>query len=269
MLDVRLDNEGYNCVPSAGYRDASGQDEQVRQTRIWSMHSAHYDTMYWAKCRAFKAVGLASKARTHAARGSGCQMTELAGAEETEIRRFGRWNMSSMEGCYLTAMPRKAIRALAGFPADHQTFFLPCGVGEPPVELQQMVFGFINPIWENYMSQESQNIATVEALAGGTLWRCYLVVQTTRYGSTQCSPLTRLKAYVCHTRDEANNRVPPAQVTLQQIVPELISHVKAQHDEVMRMLGVESAQLTSAVNDVRAITSMTAVNDLECRSICK
>ncbi|DAZ94251.1 TPA: hypothetical protein N0F65_004963 [Lagenidium giganteum] len=173
-----------------------------------------YDTMYWATCRAFNAVGLASKARTHAARGSGCQMTELAGAEETQIRRLGRWNMPSMEDCYQTALPRKAKRALTGFPADHQT--------EPPVELQHMVFGFIDPIWEKYMSQESQNIAT-----GGFLtllkhlWVVFLHDSAALLPRCADHPIWKhplfatdaYKAYVCHARDEANNLVPPAQVT--------------------------------------------------------
>ncbi|POM69650.1 Hypothetical protein PHPALM_14049 [Phytophthora palmivora] len=63
-----------------------------------------------------------SKAKTYAARGSGSRMAELAGATDSQIRRLGRWNASSMEGCYLTALQREATRSLAGFPPNRRTF---------------------------------------------------------------------------------------------------------------------------------------------------
>ncbi|ETL77352.1 hypothetical protein L917_21708 [Phytophthora nicotianae] len=65
-------------------------------------YRAHYD----ATVKAFTALGMHSKAKTHAARGSGARMAELAGATESQIRRLGRWNTSAMEGCYLSALPR-------------------------------------------------------------------------------------------------------------------------------------------------------------------
>ncbi|OWZ24841.1 hypothetical protein PHMEG_00022 [Phytophthora megakarya] len=51
-------------------------------------YRAHYD----ATVKAFSALGLRSEAQTHAARGSGSWMAELAGANESQIRRLGRWN---------------------------------------------------------------------------------------------------------------------------------------------------------------------------------
>ena len=41
-------------------------------------------------------------------------MAELAGVPEDQIRRMGHWNQQAMEKHYLTALPRKAMRALSG-----------------------------------------------------------------------------------------------------------------------------------------------------------
>ncbi|ETO58930.1 hypothetical protein F444_22691 [Phytophthora nicotianae P1976] len=75
----------------------SGKDAATAMT-----YRTHYD----ATVKAFTALGMHSKAKTHAARGSGARMAKVAGATESQIRRLGRWNTSAMEGCYLSALPR-------------------------------------------------------------------------------------------------------------------------------------------------------------------
>lgn len=45
----------------------------------------------------------------------GAKGAEAAGASEAQIRRQGRWNTDKMTGCYLTTLPRKAMRCLSGF----------------------------------------------------------------------------------------------------------------------------------------------------------
>ena len=57
-------------------------------------------------------------------RGSGARMAELGGASEAQIRRLGRWNNQAMENCYLTCLPREAMRTLAGFSPHAGDFFL-------------------------------------------------------------------------------------------------------------------------------------------------
>lgn len=49
-------------------------------------------------------------------------MADLPGASETDIRRGGRWDMSSMTHHYLTTLPRETMRVLADFPAQSQQF---------------------------------------------------------------------------------------------------------------------------------------------------
>ncbi|OWY97418.1 hypothetical protein PHMEG_00032054 [Phytophthora megakarya] len=56
-------------------------------------------------------------------------MADLGGASESQIRRLGRWNNNqSMEKCYLTSLPREAMRTLAGFEPNRGSFFgsMPC-----------------------------------------------------------------------------------------------------------------------------------------------
>lgn len=80
-----------------------------------------------------------SKKVTHIFRGSGARMAELGGASETDIRRGGRWDMSSMAQHYLTTLPRETMRVLAGFPAASGQFWLARDL-DPPEELERLVF---------------------------------------------------------------------------------------------------------------------------------
>ena len=45
-----------------------------------------------------------------------------------------------MEGCYLTGLPKRIIRTLAGFSSDGLDLFMPRAMVEPSVELQQAIF---------------------------------------------------------------------------------------------------------------------------------
>ncbi|DAZ94047.1 TPA: hypothetical protein N0F65_010086 [Lagenidium giganteum] len=186
-------------------------------------------------------------------------MTEL-------IRRLGRWNMSSMEGCYLTALPRKAVRALAGFPADQQSFFLARALNDPPATLQAMVLGFVDTIWTQYMSQDVQFIA-----AGGFLTLLKYLRQDAVVMMEHCPshllwkhPVfssTEWREYAAKCRVDSANVVPPAQLTLQLIVPDLSSYIKAQHDDMMQTIRTEAAQRTTTASALQgSLVSMTELN---------
>ena len=84
-------------------------------------------------------------------------MAELAGASEDQIRRLGRWNNQSMENCYLTSLPREAIRSLAGFPPAQGSFFLPRATVEPPDSLKRLIFPAIEPTLEKISSGAFQD----------------------------------------------------------------------------------------------------------------
>ena len=67
-------------------------------------------------------------------------MAEVAGAAEAQIRRLGRWNNSAMEGCYLTALPREAMRSLAGFSPRPGSYYLQRAAVKPGESLLKSVF---------------------------------------------------------------------------------------------------------------------------------
>lgn len=57
-----------------------------------------------------------------------------------DIRRMGRWNnYSSLNGAYLTGLPRGIMRSFAGFP-QQGTFFLPRNTTIPSENLQSKFF---------------------------------------------------------------------------------------------------------------------------------
>ncbi|KAJ8576337.1 hypothetical protein ON010_g2882 [Phytophthora cinnamomi] len=82
-----------------------------------------YKTHNEAITAALKFVGVHSTAKTHVGRGSGSRMADVAGASESQIRRLGRWNNQAMQKCYLTSLPREAMRTLAGFDAARRQVF--------------------------------------------------------------------------------------------------------------------------------------------------
>ena len=106
---------------------------------------------------AFKEIGILSKAKTHAARGSGARMAELGGASEDHIRRLGRWNNNSMDNCYLTNLPREAMRALAGFSPERGCFFLDRAALEPSLALKRLLFPELERTLQKIVSGQCQD----------------------------------------------------------------------------------------------------------------
>lgn len=99
-----------------------------------------YDHHLHCMKEAFKAVGLHSKAKTHAMRGSGSRMAEMLGTSEAAIRRLDRWNSSALTTSYLTHLPTEALRTLAGFTKDAGQYCLVHATVFPPEELSKKVF---------------------------------------------------------------------------------------------------------------------------------
>jgi hypothetical protein len=99
-----------------------------------------YSSQLNAINRAFKACHISSSKKTHAGRGSGARHAEIDGATEDQLRRHGRWNMQSMEACYLNSLPRKSIRIINGFPEEKGHYWLPRSDICPPESLQKKIF---------------------------------------------------------------------------------------------------------------------------------
>lgn len=98
-----------------------------------------YNSHLAAIDKAFKACKITSSKKTHVNRGAAARMADLQGVDESDIRRMGRWNNSSINGAYLTGLPRGIMRSLAGFP-QQGTFFLPRNTTIPSKSLQAKAF---------------------------------------------------------------------------------------------------------------------------------
>lgn len=83
--------------------------------------------------------------KTRAGRSQGAKHAELHGVNEGQICRAGRWNNDALTGSYLTHLPRKFMRSMAGLPPSLQgVFFLPWARILPPRSFEQAVWPFIN-----------------------------------------------------------------------------------------------------------------------------
>jgi hypothetical protein len=109
--------------------------------------------------RAFTACGINSTVWTHPNRGSGAKLAETYGATEEQIRRLGRWNAARIEGCYLTSLPKKAMRALAGFPTKGGGYWLHRGSVTPSDQLQQQVYPKLEAAATNLSGSSKRKIA--------------------------------------------------------------------------------------------------------------
>jgi hypothetical protein len=104
-----------------------------------------YDTQLEWINRMFSQAKVASLKKTHAGRAQGAKHAELKGVSEGQIRRAGRWNNDALTNCYLTHLPRKFIRSMAGFnPSVQGNFYLPRAKVLPPQSLEQAVWPFVD-----------------------------------------------------------------------------------------------------------------------------
>lgn len=88
-----------------------------------------------------QALGLKYSKLTHAGRGSCSKIAQGLNIEEEQVRRAGCWNTDSMHRGYLTTLPRKFIRGMAGFdPNIPGTYQFARAAVKPPAEL-------LSPFW--------------------------------------------------------------------------------------------------------------------------
>ncbi|RXK39824.1 hypothetical protein M231_02879 [Tremella mesenterica] len=97
-----------------------------------------YDTQRRAINEALKAANVHTYQKTHVNRRLGARLAEQGGASPDEIARAGHWAHSVLEIHYLTHIPRKTLRALAGFPVEGKGFFLPRAVTPSPTLLRKI-----------------------------------------------------------------------------------------------------------------------------------
>lgn len=87
------------------------------------------------------ALNINTKKLTHAGRTYGAQALDLAGVEESSIRRQGRWNNDIMTAHYFTNLPQEAMLGAAGFyPKESRHYYITRAESTPPNELIDLVF---------------------------------------------------------------------------------------------------------------------------------
>ena len=115
-----------------------------------------YDTQLEWTSKVFEAVKLSTLKKANAGRAQGAKQAELCGVNEGQIRRAGRWNSDSLTSCYLTNIPRKFVRGMAGFePQAQGNYYLPRAKVEPSPELQQAVWPWVDKWMTWFQSYES------------------------------------------------------------------------------------------------------------------
>lgn len=98
-----------------------------------------YRTQHAAAVKGLAAIGVISRAKTHANRGSGARIADNLGIALDDIRRMGKWNSGLMESVYVTNLPRGFIRGMAGF-EEKGMYYLPRASVDPPQGLKSLVF---------------------------------------------------------------------------------------------------------------------------------
>jgi hypothetical protein len=117
----------------------------------------------WAN-EVYEAINLSTDKKTHAGRAQGSKQAELEGVEENQIRRAGQWNQDALTNCYLTHLPRKFLRSMAGFQPDAiGNYYLPRAKIQPPDSLVRALWPWIDQWLTWFQSDDSTNKPPGEA----------------------------------------------------------------------------------------------------------
>jgi hypothetical protein len=95
----------------------------------------------------FGELGIKTDSITHALRKGGPQSAEMHGVSEKQIGRAGRWEHSVMTNAYLSSLPIKFLRKIAGFSVQGGDYFLGRARITPPMALQLQIFPWLER-WE-------------------------------------------------------------------------------------------------------------------------
>ncbi|KAG2201219.1 hypothetical protein INT47_013030 [Mucor saturninus] len=93
---------------------------------------------------------------THINRGSAARMADLAGVNEDQIRRLGRWKNTTINGAYLTGLPREVMRVMAGFTVQQGQFYLPRASVDPHESFCKMIFPDLD-VWHDRLTAKQAN----------------------------------------------------------------------------------------------------------------
>jgi hypothetical protein len=105
------------------------------------MSFQHYQTVLK---QIFLALGIVIEKYFHFGRFYGIMDGELNGdLSSSELENLGNWLMTQREECYSTKWPLRPMQVMAKHPERKSGYFCARGTGVLPLELQQMVFPFV------------------------------------------------------------------------------------------------------------------------------
>jgi hypothetical protein len=121
-------------------------------------HPLAYATQLQWVNEIFDRCQISSYKKTHAGRKQGAQHAELLGVSESQIQRAGRWNTDAMSNAYLSHIPRKFVRAAAGFPSSGRgDYFIPRAQVLPPDSLVRKIWPWVDE-WIIWFQQNENNV---------------------------------------------------------------------------------------------------------------
>ncbi|SAL96514.1 hypothetical protein [Absidia glauca] len=110
-----------------------------RRAQEWS-YSSHRESTD----KALSSPGIRSNKKTHINCGSSARMAGNVCANVDQIRRQGRWNNTTINGAYLTNLPRELMRSMADFSTYGRFFYLARAALNPPTSLCKKLFPAID-----------------------------------------------------------------------------------------------------------------------------
>ncbi|SAM07409.1 hypothetical protein [Absidia glauca] len=93
---------------------------------------------------ALSSRGFRYNKKAHTNCGSSARMAGNMCANVDQIRRQGRWNNVTINGAYLTNLPRKLVQLMTGFPTYVRFFYLARAALNPPTSLCEKLFPAID-----------------------------------------------------------------------------------------------------------------------------
>ncbi|SAM06414.1 hypothetical protein [Absidia glauca] len=106
-----------------------------RQAQEWS-----YSSRRESIGKALSSPGIRTNKKTHVNCGPSVRMAGNVCANVNQIRRQGRWNNTTINGAYLSNLPRELVRSMAGFPTYGRFSYHARAALNPPTSFCKKLF---------------------------------------------------------------------------------------------------------------------------------
>ncbi|SAM07878.1 hypothetical protein [Absidia glauca] len=104
--------------------------------------------------KALSSPGIRSNKNTHINCGSSAHKANNVRANVDQMRRQGRWNNTTINGAYLTNLPRELVRSMAGFPTYGRFFYFARAALNPPTSLCEKLIPAIGERQDRLVAKE-------------------------------------------------------------------------------------------------------------------